>query len=417
MLIFPEIQIAGGKVVTRTGSESEHVVHDTTPLELLEQYTAQGAERIHVVDVDAAGGGDANNAELVHALLARSQVPLQIAGGMRTVNQIDDWLEAGAASVVLGTLGITDQALLTDVCSRHPGAIIASVATRNGLVMIDGWKTATAFRPEDIVYDLQMAGVAGIIHVDIDRFDGDASASLALTMEIKSNIVIPVYASGTVHSLDDIARIRYLPNIHGVIVGHALVTGAFALSEALEIARQPETSPEPEVETSLAVNGVYSGARIYLAAYSNSPAARWWNHDIREAISAGNPYIEVSIPQEDLAVDTSSMSNREVQSLYESALDEADVVLVALDGIENEAWTGFECGYARAVGKYLLGISAMPVTAGRSRIHDMCDDVIVFESAEDKFALLASIAREVNSRLMSQQADESEPHAALAEFV
>ncbi len=91
--------------------------------------------------------------------------------------------------------------------------------------MIDGWRTQTAFRPQDIVYDLQMAGVAGIIHVDIDRRLADASTALALTMEMKANVVIPIYSSGTVHGLEDISRLRHPPNIHGAVIGEALIIG------------------------------------------------------------------------------------------------------------------------------------------------------------------------------------------------
>lgn len=406
MVIFPEIQISGGKVVTRVGADVPPVAHDVAPLELLDRYVAEGAERIHVVDVDAANGLEETNQALVIEILSRSMVPVQVAGGMRTVNQIEEWLEAGAASVVLGTLAITDQTLLADVCTRHPGAIIANITTREGVVMINGWKTPTAFRAEDIAYNLQMAGVAGIIHVDIDRFVGDASASLAVTMELKTNVVIPVYASGTVQQLDDIARIRYLPNIQGVIVGHALVTGVFTLAEALEVASQAETSPEPEVETSLAERGLHAGTKLYLAAYSNSPAARWWNNDLRQALMEDNPYLEVAIPQEDLQLDETSVDRRELQSYYETAIERADSIVVLLDGIENEAWTGFECGYARATGKYLLGIR-MPTALIPSRVQGMCDEVVVFDPGQDRQTLLASIVKEINSRLLSEQADGS----------
>ena len=407
MLIIPEVQIAGGKLVTRTGVNTPYLQHAIAPLQLIEKLVEQGAERLHVVDVDAANGNERTNTALVHEILASTHVPIQVGGGMRTVTQIDEWLEVGAAAVVLGTLAIKDQSLLAEVCARHPGAIVANLATRDGVVMIDGWKTATAFRPQDIVYDLQMAGVAAIIHTDIDRFEGDSSTSLALTMELKNDIVIPVYASGTVQSLDDIARIRYLPNIYGVIVGHALASGAFSLSEALDVAGQAETSPQPDVETFVAEYGIQSVVHVYLAAFNRSLAARWWSDDLRNAIVEDNQFVEVNIPQEDLGVDVDdkTLSPRQVQALYETALDAADVVVVALDGVENEAWTAFECGYARATGKYLLGIALMPRPEGRSRVENMCDDVVLYADHGEKSATLAALAREINSRLLNEQAD------------
>ena len=404
MLVFPEIQISEGKVVTRVSPEAENVVHPLTPYEAVRKFEAQGAERLHLLDVDAALGKDTGNGELIGELIASTNIPVQVAGGMRTLHQIEAWFEAGAAHVVLGTLAITNQQLLAEACARYPAAILANIATKDGYVMIDGWRTQTAFRPRDIVYDLQMAGVAGIIHFDINRLERDASTSLALTMEMKQDVVIPVYSSGTVHSLDDMARLRYLPNIHGVIIGEALLNERFSLQEALDVAAQSETSPEPEVETSVSVRGIYHPVKIYLASYSLSPAVRWWNHDLRQAVTDDNPYIEMLIPQEDLDIDPTELTLRELQAAYEKVVDDADAVVVVLDGIENEAWTGFECGYARARGKYLLGIATSVPNEARTPFEAMCDDLIVIDPHEDRHVIFASIAKEVNARLLMDRA-------------
>jgi nucleoside 2-deoxyribosyltransferase len=143
-----------------------------------------------------------------------------------------------------------------------------------------------------------------------------------------------------------------------------------------------------------------------LSAYSNSPASRWWNSALRQALTEENPYLEVNIPQQDLEVED-NMSRRQIQHMYEGALDDADVVVVALDGVENEAWTGYECGYARATGKFLLGIAASPRFTGRSRIEDMCDDVVEFSTLDDWQTTLATIAKEVNSRVLTEHALEN----------
>ena len=404
MLVFPEIQISEGKVVTRVSPEAENIVHPFTPSEAIAKFEAQGAERLHLLDVDAALGKDTANGDLIADLIASTHIPAQVAGGMRTLHHIEAWFEAGAAHVVLGTLAITDQQLLAEACARYPGAILANIATKDGYVMIDGWRTQTAFRPQDIVYDLQMAGVAGIIHFDINRLEGDASTSLALTMEMNQDVVIPVYSSGTVHSLDDMARLRYLPNIHGVIIGEALLNERFSLQEALGIAAQRETSPDPEVETSVSVRGIQHPVRVYLASYSLSPAVRWWNQDLRQAVTDDNPYIEMLIPQEDLDLDPAELTPRELQAAYEKVVDDADAVVVVLDGIEHEAWTGFECGYARARGKYLLGIATSVPNEARVQIEAMCDDVIVIDPHEDRFVIFASIAKQLNARLLMDSA-------------
>ena len=400
MLVFPEIQVSEGRVVTRVSPKAENIVHPLTPAEAIEKFEAQGAERLHLLDVDAALGKDTTNEALIGELIASTQIPVQVAGGMRTLHHIETWFEAGAAHVVLGTLAITNQQLLAEACARYPGAILANIATKDGYVMIDGWRTQTAFRPQDIVYDLQMAGVAGIIHFDINRLEGDASTSLALTMEMNVDVVIPVYSSGTVHSLDDMARLRYLPNIHGVIIGEALINERFSLQEALHVAAQRETSPEPEVETSVSVRGIQHPLKVYLASYSLSPAVRWWNQDLRQAVTDANPYIEMLIPQEDLDIDPATLTPRALQAAYEKVVDDADAVVVLLDSIDHEAWTGFECGYARARGKYLLGIATGAPSEARTPFKAMCDDVIIIDPQEDRHVVFASIAKHVNARLV-----------------
>ena len=404
MLVFPEIQISESRVVTRVSPEFDNIVHPIAPAEAVRRFEDQGAERLHLLDVDAALGKETTNTGLIGELIASTHIPVQVAGGMRTLHHIEERFEAGAAHVVLGTLAITDQQMLSEACARFPGAILANIATKDGYVMIDGWRTQTAFQPCDIVYDLQMAGVAGIIHFDINRFKGDASTSLALTMEMNQDAVIPVYSSGTVHSLDDMARLRYLPNIHGVIIGEALINERFSLQEALHVAAQRETSPEPEAETAVSVRGIRSPVKVYLASYSLSPAVRWWNHDLRQAVTDDNPYVEMSIPQEDLDIDPAGTTARDLQAAYEKFVDDADAVLVVLDGIENEAWTGFECGYARARGKFLIGIATSSPNEARTPIEAMCDDVIVMEQHEDRHVLLAAIAKEVNARLVRDSA-------------
>ncbi len=401
MLIFPEIQISRGRVVTRASRTAENVVHAITPVEAVRRFEEQGAQRLHILDVDAALGLEENNAALIRRIIDSTDIPVQVAGGMRSAHQIESWFEAGAALVVLGTMAITNQALLADVCMRYPGAILANIATKGGYVMIDGWQTQTAYRPQEIVYDLQMAGVAGIIHFDIDRFEGEAATSLALTMEMKQRVVIPVYSSGTVHSLDDVARLRFLPDIHGVIIGRALLEGAFTLSQALEVAHQSDPGPGADAQSVVATHGIRHPRKVYLAAYNLSLAARWWNLDLRQSITDDNPYVEVFIPQEDLDIDPERMTRREVQAAYESAVDGADAVLVVLDGIEEEAWTAFECGYARARGKYLLGIAGGAGSESRLKFEAMCDDVVRFDPEAERHTVVATIAREVNAHLLA----------------
>jgi phosphoribosylformimino-5-aminoimidazole carboxamide ribotide isomerase len=385
MLIIPEIQIQAGKVITPFANHGDDVVHDISPMEALKKFVAVDPKMIQIVDIDAIRSKQTNNEALIKQMIAETLIPIQVFGGIRTLNQINDWFESGAARVVLGTVAITDPPLVLEAATRHPGGIIVHIATRDGHVVIDDWKTETVFKQEDILRELLVSGIAGVIHKATEYMEGGFLEDLALTEQLSHDVSIPVYSSGTVLTLDDISRLRFLPNINGAIVSHALMTGDILLDEALQVAAQKETSPEPETITPNAKMGIHQGIRAYLAAYNTSQASRVWNLALREAITDANPYIEVSIPLHDLEVEEVQLSPRDIQQRYQDELDNSDIVIVILDGIENEAWTGFECGYARAKGKYIYGISSDREMRdlNQKRYAAMCDELIFFTSGDD----------------------------------
>jgi phosphoribosylformimino-5-aminoimidazole carboxamide ribotide isomerase len=262
MLIIPEIQLQDGKVITRAAIEGDDIVHAIQPRDAVREFVADGAQMLQIVDVDAARSKRENNERLIRDIINDTDVPIQVAGGIRTMAQINDWFEAGAARVVLGTVAITDSPLVVEAASRHPGGIIVHLATRGGYVMIDGWKTQTVFMPQDLIRDLQMTGIAGVIHKGTESLDASGfEEALALTEQLSHDVSIPVYSSGTVRTLDDIARMRYLPNINGAIISHALMTGEIALKDALQVAAQKETNLEPEIAPRPRASGTCSCAK------------------------------------------------------------------------------------------------------------------------------------------------------------
>jgi phosphoribosylformimino-5-aminoimidazole carboxamide ribotide isomerase len=402
MIIIPEIQISNGKVITRDDSAGDDIVHDITPAEAVRKFIDEGAQMLQIVDIDAARSAPERNEELIKQLLDSTDIPIQVSGGIRTLSQINDWFEAGAARVVLGTVAITDSPLVVEAASRHPGGIIVHLATRGGYVMIDGWKTQTAFIPQDLIRDLQMTGIAGVIHKGTESLNGDFAEALALTEQLSRDVSIPVYSSGTVKDINDIGRLRYMPNINGAIISHALMTGHIQLEDALQVAAAKETNLEPESITSNVNMGIHHGVRAYLAAYNSSQAARVWNLALRDMLTEDNPYMEVFIPQIDLDLDVDALSPREIQACYEAELDNSDIVIVVLDGVEAEAWTGFECGYARARGKYIYGVSSGQAQKGLSqrRFEAMCDELIQFDEGDDVTWTHAEISQQLATRVM-----------------
>ena len=402
MIIIPEIQIQGGKVITRATLQGDDIVHDVSPREALEGFIADGAQMLQIVDIDAARSNPEDNEALIKQLLDETDVPIQVAGGIRTLSQINDWFEAGAARVVLGTVAITDSPLVVEAANRHPGGIIVHLATRDGYVMIDGWKTQTVFQAQDLIRDLQMTGIAGIVHKATESLDVDFAEALALTEQLSHDVSIPVYSSGTVQSLDDIARLRFMPNINGAVISRALMTGSIKLGEALQVAAQKDENLEPESITSNVNMGIHHGVRAYLAAYNSSQASRVWNLALRDMLTEDNPYMEVLIPQVDLELDAENLSQRELQAAYEDELTRSDIVIVILEGVEAEAWTGFECGYARALGKYIYGITSHQSIKGASqrRFEAMCDELIYFTPGDDINKSHAEISHALATRVM-----------------
>jgi len=404
MLIIPEIQLQDGKVITRAAIEGDDIVHDIEPRDAVRGFIADGAQMLQIVDIDAARSKGENNEALIREIINDTDIPIQVAGGIRTLAQINEWFEAGAARVVLGTVAITDSPLVVEAASRHPGGIIVHLATRGGYVMIDGWKTQTAFMPQDLIRDLQMTGIAGVIHKGTESLDSEFEEALALTEQLSHDVSIPVYSSGTVRTLDDLARLRYLPNINGAIISHALIAGEITLEDALQVASEKETNLEPESITHNVNMGIHQGVRAYLAAYNSSQAARVWNLQLRDTVTEDNPYMEILIPQIDLELDMENMSQREIQASYESELDKADIVIVILEGVESEAWTGFECGYARAHGKYIYGITSDQAAKAPSqvRFESMCDELIYFNPGDDITKTHTEISHELATRVMVQ---------------
>jgi phosphoribosylformimino-5-aminoimidazole carboxamide ribotide isomerase len=313
MLIIPEIQLQGGKVITGAADESNDIVHQIDPREVARNFVDQGAQMLQIVDIDAARSKDTNNEALIRDIINDTDIPIEVSGGIRTLVQINDWFEAGAARVVLGTIAITDSPLVVEAASRHPGGIIVHLATRDGYVMIDGWRTQTAFMPQDLIRDLQMTGIAGVIHKDISSLESDFEEALALTEQLSHDVSIPVYSSGTVRTLDDISRLRYLPNVNGAIISHVLMTGELNLEDALHVAAQKDANPEPESVTHNVNMGIHHGVRAYLAAYNSSQAARVWNLQLRDTLTEDNPYMEILIPQIDLDIDLDNMTRREIR--------------------------------------------------------------------------------------------------------
>lgn len=245
MIIFPDIEIQNGQTVNRIrGKENDPEVYDIPPLEAARSFVDAGAEWLHVIDIDGSLQRERINHEQICEIIDVVDVPVQVGGGIRTQSDVDWWLERGAARVVLGTAAILDRLFLMEVCSRHPGKIVILITGKDGCVMIDGWRTKTSFTPMELAKSFENIGAAAIIYTDLDRFENGQEYGLASTIEIGTELSIPLISTGTVYNLDDVSTLALLPNVEGVIIGRALYQAKLDLAEAIKIARMSWVAPE-----------------------------------------------------------------------------------------------------------------------------------------------------------------------------
>ncbi len=244
MIIYPDIEVQDGKCVNlRRGVIEDPIVFDMTPLEAAKTFEAAGAEWLNITDLDGVLQGGRHNADQICEIIRTVDIPVQVGGGVRTMNTVEWWFEHGAERVILGTAAVKDRTLVRNACAHHPDKIVVSVDARNSMVVIEGWKVTTSFTALEVAKDLESSGVAALIYTDIDCDIEAPEASFAQTTELAVAVSIPVISSGTVKSLDDISTLRHLPNIAGAIVGRALFNGAVDLQDAIEIAAAPYEVP------------------------------------------------------------------------------------------------------------------------------------------------------------------------------
>lgn len=244
MIIFPDIELMDGECVNlRHGQFEQPVRYDISPMQAALNFIEQGATYLNIVDLDGVLQGGKHNADIICDIIERVDVPVQVGGGISTMTSAKWWIDHGAHRLVLGTAAVKDRHFLQEVCSHYPGKIVASIDEKDGYVMVNGWRDATAFTPLEVGRSLQESGVCALIYTDINFDNDQPEATLATTTEMASELRIPVIASGTVKNLDDIARLQLLPNIAGAIVGRAFFEETITLSEALEVASQHVPNP------------------------------------------------------------------------------------------------------------------------------------------------------------------------------
>lgn len=241
MIIYPTIELQNGRCVTLTrGRLQEPSIWHVDPVETAKSFADAGAEWIHITDFDAVAG-EGDNAELIEEIIKVVGKPVQVAGGLRTREQVEHWIEKGAGRVVLGTIAARDPQLVMELANRYPDQIVLAADVWQGQLMTDGWTTPAAIQPEDFIASYADVPLAAVLITDIDSDIEQPDAQLGVLSKLGASTMHHVIAAGTVHEPDDVARLKYVPQISGTLIGRALFNKSVDLAEAIATAR-----PEPE---------------------------------------------------------------------------------------------------------------------------------------------------------------------------
>lgn len=245
MILYPTIEIQGGRCVSLESGrlEQAHIWH-VDPVEMACSFAAAGAEWMMVTDFDAIEGKNDND-ELIEEIIRAAGIPVMLGGGFNTRERVEHWIGKGAGRIVVGTAAARDPEFLHELAKFYPDQIVLAVDVWQGQVMTDGWRAPSAFAPEDFLAAFENAPLAGVIVSDIDGDMDAVDAKLSMISGLAATTRHQVIARGTVRTCDDIASLKYIPNISGAIVGRALFLRDVDLVEALGVAQPvPEATAE-----------------------------------------------------------------------------------------------------------------------------------------------------------------------------
>ncbi|MHB8841089.1 MAG: 1-(5-phosphoribosyl)-5-[(5-phosphoribosylamino)methylideneamino]imidazole-4-carboxamide isomerase [Candidatus Aquicultor sp.] len=240
MIIYPAIDIMGGKCVRLyQGRADKATIYADNPADMAVKWQDEGAQFLHLVDLDGAFQGSPQNLAAIENIVKTVKIPVQLGGGLRTIEDLDKVFATGVTRAILGTSVITDPELVKAACAKYPGKIVAGLDARGGKVSIKGWVEDTDIFATDVAMQLEVYGVSRIVYTDIMMDGAQTGVNIFATEELAENISIPVIASGGVSSLSDIRQLKPLQEsgVEGVIIGRALYEGNFTLAEAIELAR------------------------------------------------------------------------------------------------------------------------------------------------------------------------------------
>ena len=237
MLIFPAIDLYEGKAVRLyKGDYAQMTVYSNNPVEIARDFSNAGATCLHLVDLEGAKSGTTPNLETIKGIIRETSLFTEVGGGIRSMETVKTYLDAGINRVILGTAAVKDEAFLREAVKTYGEKIAVGVDIKDGKVAIHGWTETSALDAFEFCRKLEQIGVSTVICTDISKDGAMQGTNRALYRELSHAFKLQIIASGGVSTIDDVSHLASL-DIYGAIIGKAYYTGAIVLSEAIEVAK------------------------------------------------------------------------------------------------------------------------------------------------------------------------------------
>ncbi len=237
MKIFPAIDLYEGKAVRLLkGDYNQLTVYSENPIEIAKDFESQGATELHTVDLEGARDGGTPNIEIIKSFVKNTSLNVEVGGGIRSMETVKAYLDAGVKRVILGTAAVTDEKFLIEAVKAYGNKIAVGADIKDGKVAIKGWVEKSDFTTFEFFEKLQKIGVSTVICTDISKDGAMQGTNRELYKELSQNFNVNIIASGGVSTLDDIKALNEM-NLFGAIIGKAYYTGAIKISDALEVTK------------------------------------------------------------------------------------------------------------------------------------------------------------------------------------
>ena len=237
MILLPAIDLFEKKAVRLyKGDYANMTVYSDNPIEIARDFEACGCTHIHMVDLEGAKDGTTPNLSIVEQVAKQTSLFVEIGGGIRNMETVERYLNAGVSRVILGTAAVNDEAFLQEAVSKYGEKIAVGADVKDGYIAIKGWLETSAVTLEDFLQKMESIGVRNIICTDISKDGAMKGTNLALYKSLSEKFRLDITASGGVSSMEDVRQLREM-DLYGAIIGKAYYTGAIDLKEALEVAK------------------------------------------------------------------------------------------------------------------------------------------------------------------------------------